>query len=873
MMAQMGGRKTPLCTSAGEAAYRALMETGPIARIFKDEKLRLAPAKGSRAYREQDPLIFEQTYFAHALSVSITAGILFETAATPAGGPATERELRVVLASGSLHDFNKLTVLTGGLGLSKALVAKEPELRALLEGYVDDKDVEDVLHLILDTEPTTSGASPRYEMNMAPRRAMLAAWCLQLADQLAGSGVDPNDPESYRRTVEKFRAKWPAIPEIRVRTFALLPQAALARAARQSFLDWIREHGMLLHESERYVSWMGPEPTPEDLAAMDEGLWARIAPEPEKAFEKAPPTHNKIPTTWAESVLPTPEIVDHWIEHTGGRMVLWQGDWGLRHLSHLQADFPGIFVYDKAPKDRVRLVLQRPDASADQSYQNSRRIAKLVIAHCVFQTLSDPPTRTSPPGPHGPYETEDLEGVMGRTVPGILWARHERVKPESYDGIVERLAALIVAQYPSRENPVRGVFAALIGQAPSLSVGPTGGACVYCGAAATRDVEKAVVFGLKPTAWAPRKKGVQREAHKGAICELCVVENQVRDETRRRYYSPDSEAGYLTAHIHAADLVVDVKWGALKDHVANCVDGPDGPAVVLVPLLRSKSKPDTGVSTKQGQLVPLRGHVSIPFPRPKGGVKASDTFVELLRFRDVLRFARDTGFKVHVTPLALVPSQERAHVKWTNPPTWMQDLGLAEVHVDDLRPNGRPSALEIVDSLIQAGGAAGGKQSHTAFLSRFIRNPLALYETTASGPVSADRNHIEILEEAFVSDNEKESLKRVALAFINFNARGEWTNNTWTWAPRQYLELRERYRNEPGWKDLVVGDLHRSASSKNKGATLQQVEAFADAFEDYLAGFRTGAPPIGSDQRVLISAIAYRCKKHYRDVFPKGEKS
>jgi hypothetical protein len=878
---KLKARKTPFASEVGEKSFLAFLDDGPLARIFEEEKLRLAPAKGSRRFRDDSenyPNLYEQTYFAHALNVSTTAGILFEAAARSATGDApTDREIRIVLAAGVIHDFDKLP-LSGGRPLARGLEEARNEAESLIAGFIDKADIETVLHLALDTESTTSREASSYEITINPRRATLAALCLQLADQLAGSDTDPENPEAYVAKIKRFREKhsgFHELPDIHVQLFALVPQPVLAREARNAFIDWIREHGTLLHESERYVTWIGSVPSLQDTQRIDASLWNRIKPKEEDAFEKAGCSHNSFGTTWTQFVDPTPQVVDRWIEYFRGRLVFWQGDWGVRNFEALSREFPGVFVFDKPstdrPEGRVRLTVPESDEAAGVDYQRRRATAKLITAHCVMQVLLDTSARGLPEGDHGPFETDALEGVMGTTVPGILWAYAERENPEeAYGRVVERIAQRLREISPPRTNPVAGFMDTLLGKGPLPAAGPTGAGCVYCGKASSTTVEKAVMFGIKPTAWAPRKKGVQQESHRGFICDLCVVENQLRETAARISQARAGKDGFLTAHIHAADLVCDVYWDGLTPLLKS--ESADREERVLRLFPKSSRHEKAG-----GQVVPLRGHYSVPIPKPAASGNVGETLAYLYRLRDCLVFIRNTGFKLHVSPLALVPMQQRAQFRWENPPAWMEAAGLAEIHVDDLLPDlaedgiHRPSALEVVEALIQAGKEVGRTQGHRVLISRILQNPLSLYEAAGRRVFSqTDGPHfVEILEEKYMDKDEKKSLEKIALAYIHFNARGEWSNNTWTWATRQYLDLRDGYRGEPEWKALVTGDLFSYAQRQNRGATAEQVENFVDAMEEYLVRFRGGQPPIGSDRRVLINAIAYQCRKLYRTVFPK----
>jgi len=880
-------RRTPFKTDEAERAYRAHIHDGPLARIFASEELRLAPAKGARKYREDAqsyPNLYDQTYFAHALNVSTTAGLLFEMATeehTVPGGLATEREMRVVLAAGALHDFNKLPP-AGGRSLARSLDECRDEAKKLVEGFVEPHDFETVVHLALDTEDTTSKESSSYELTLSARRATLAAWCLQLADRLVGSGANPDNPEKYLETVRKFKAKHDFLPEIHVQPFVLVPQSLLAREARNAFIEWIRAHGTLLHESERYVTWVGPEPDEEDLKTLSSNLWDRVKPEPAAAFDKAGYSHNSFGTTWTRFYDPSPEVVDKWIEHFGGKLVFWQGDWGIKNFDSLNREFPGVFAYDpptnSRPRGRVRVEVPEKDEAAGPEYHQRRAVAKLVVAHCVLQTLLDAGERGPPAGDTGPFDAkEPPEGVMGSTVAGILWARTERGNAEAaYNALLTRIGERLRETAQPTENPLAGFFFRLLGKGVTPPAGATGEGCSYC--ASTEDavpIEKANVFGINPTAWAPRKKGVQRESHKGYICALCVVENQLRDMAARQFGAATFDNGFLSAHIHAADLVCDVFWDGLtpllnSDAVNPTVEGdPTGRTLKLFPKGERFEKAG-------GQNVPLRGHYSIPIPKPGASGKVSETLAHLFRLRDCLTFIRKTGFKLHVSPLALVPAQQKAQFRWENSPSWMAALGLAEVHVDEILPYDenrvrRPGALEVVEALIRGGYEMGGNQGHRTFISRLIQTPLSVYEAagTKVQPINVENNFVEILEARYVDRTERTCLEKIAIAYIKFNARGEWTNNTWTWATRHFLELRDRYFGEPEWRDLVVGDLLAYAQRQNPATTVGQIEAFVDEMEEYLTRFRGGQPPIGSDRRVLINAIAYQCKKQYRNVFPK----
>jgi hypothetical protein len=875
----------PFASEAGKQAYLKFLNDGPLARIFSNDSMRLAPAKGSKKYRnsiQNYPNLYEQTYFAHALNVSTTAGILFETVCSlDSNNAPTEREIRMVLAAGALHDFNKLPQ-SNKKTLERGLIDYRDEAISIISEYIDESDFDSVLHLALDTESTTSKDSSSYALSLSPRKASKAALSLQLADQLVGSNINPASPETYLEVLRKFQDKHSDFKEsfvVNVQTFAFVPQPLLARKARNVFINWIRNNGTLLHESEGYVTWIGPKPSEDDFKKMDTDLGTDIKPSSKEAFDKAGYKHNSFGTAWVKFIEPTPDIVDQWIEYFGGHLVFWQGNWGIQHFNQLSKDFPGIFMFDKPstqnPNGRVRLELpEEKDESAGQEYQMRYITAKLIIAHCVMQNLQKENKGNQQrllSIDNGPYNINELDGVMGVTVSGILNARseHNKVK-ESYNNALQNISQLLKKSSPITTKPVEGYLGYLLGTNTEMpKSGQTGDACVYCGKCSQITIRSENVFGIKPTAWAPRKKGIQRE-NQGNICDLCVVENQLRNSAANESQAIMGKDDFLSVHVHAADLVCDVYWAGLKPLLQSERADSKMQTLVLYPKAARNN------ATSKGQIVPIRSHYSLPIPKPAGSKTTSETLVYLYRLRDSLSFIYQTGFKLHVSTIALIPAQQKAQFKWDNSPAWMNALGLDEIHVDELLPtyneNCRiPSALETVDALIKAGYAVSGSQGHRVLISQLIRNPLSLYQA-AGDKIRAERidsDYISILEDRYMNKNETNSIEKIALAYIRFNAKGEWSNNTWTWATRQYLELRDRYQSQPDWISLLKGDLIASAQRKNKGAKAEDIEEYVEALETYLAQYIDGNSPIGTDQRVLINAIAYKCKQNYRKVFPK----
>ena len=879
-------RKTPFSSEVGEQAYLKFLNDGPLARIFSNDRMRLAPAKGLKKYREntQDyPNLYDQTYFAHALNVSTTAAIIFETVCSKSpDNSLTEQDMRMVLAAGALHDFNKLPQ-SNNITLERGLIDCRDEAIRIISEYIDEPDFDSVLHLALDTESTTSKDSSSYTLSISPRKASTAALSLQLADQLVGSNINPASPETYLEVLRRFQGKHSDFKEsfvVRVQIFALVPQPLLARKARNVFINWIRDNGTLLHESEGYVTWMGPTPSDNDLEEMDAKLLTNIQPSSKEAFDKAGYSHNKFGTAWTQFIEPTPDAVNQWIEHFGGHLVFWEqknDTWGIDHFNYLSEDFPGIFVYDKPstqnPNGRVRLELPNPDEYAGQEHQNRYCTAKLIIAHCVLQKILNKSKGTQkglPSGNYAPYKTDKLHGTMGVTVSGILNARAERDRiQESYKNVLDKISHILQETSSNRQNPVQGYLRTALGLNKQIPMsGQTGDACIYCGKSSQISIKSENVFGIKPTAWAPRKKGIQRE-NQGIICDLCVVENQLRNSAANESKAIMGKDDFLSVHVHAADLVCDVFWAGLKPLLQSERADAQKQTLVLFPkAVRNESS--------KGQVVPIRSHYSLPIPKPAASMTTGETLAYLFRLRDALAFIYQTGFKLHVSPLALIPVQQKAQFKWDNSPAWMNALGLDEIHVDELLPTYDgdckiPSAPETLDALIKAGNMLGGSQGHRVFISQLIRNPLSLYEA-AGDRIKSERDgsdYINILEGRYMNKDETNSIEKVAFAYIRFNARGEWSNNTWTWATRQYLELRDRYHDEPEWMSLLKGDLIASAQRKNKGAKVQNIEEFVESMETYLAQYLGGNSPIGSDQRVLINAIAYKCKQNYRKVFPK----
>jgi hypothetical protein len=871
--------RTPLRSEEGKRAYQDIIERGPLGAMFRRADLRLRPAKGGSRFAAYS----DQSFFAHALNVATVAGVLYEAGCMHQEAAPDERGLRIALAAGAFHDFNK--AYDRRPDLANVLWEKSDDLLALLGDYLDgDKAAaETVCHYALQTEKGTAWDARQFPTFLPGLRGTLLAHALGAADALSGHHVDPDDPRTYDAEVRKRLRESPLLPPIRVLALTRMPQSALAYEARNVLFDWIAKDGWLLHESETFVSWVGPPLTPEVARALAPKLANRTAGELKDAFDKSPPSHISLRIEWTTQYAPDAAVVKAWIDHFGGRLVFWSGNWGVRHRQKLQADFGAAIVYEPS-KTRVRVEVPREDDPVAGSEHHAARLrTQWLIAHTIHERLK--PRVALPSQPPEGYDLHGVTGSLNATVAGIFAARGKAPTPEAYDALCGQIASLLAGARRATQDPTEAFFLRYVGvETGALAHARTGKACIYCGVAATTKVSEAAVFGIKPTTWAPRKKGVQSESAGGVICDLCVLENQVRHRMSLKSGVSPREKEFVSLHLHVADLAVASDWHAFAKLVES--SRVKGRRLLIIP----KGGLPEGAEESEalaGIGAPLRGHLSLRIPKPKGTPSASETLVHLWRLRDFLEVIHLTGFKMHVSPLFLSPQAKREQFAWENAPAWMAALmrrvrrgDASGEHVASLRIDHIERARACVEALLQTGNLVGGSQGHRTLVSQVLVQPLALYLYPDNRPSRSipSQTNTDVLGEIFVTRETTNAIRKIADPYVRFNRKEQhWANSHWTWATRDYLDLRERFQGKPDEErhSMVVGTFLQNVTRRNPflrdDDAMRLVEDFAAAIEAYVRDLCRGKHPTNLDRRGLIAGVAYWCQKDYRTIHPKKD--
>lgn len=818
--------------------------------LYESEDLRLQPAKGGAEFPDH----YDQTTFAHSVNVSTVGGLLYEAACLQEEREPTELEMRALLHAGAFHDLNKFL---GKTNLFEALRSDEGLFEQLVGGSLPPGEWDTVRRLILQTEDTTSKEAVTFSTQIAPKLESLMAHCLNLADALSGGrDVSPNDHRQYRKIVKRKQDRWSRLPEIHILPFTVVPQSLLAENVREAFLQWIRdEGGAILHVTSTYVSWVGPSFGPEAVDDIEESFIDHVRPSLEDAFQNSTVgRYSTIKPTWIRYHEPSPENVEAFIEQYLGQMLLLQGDWANDNFGLLQDEWPH-FRYDDSGggKNNVNLEVPEIDEISTRDEEQELLNSKILIASCLAAILEG--EKEIPDDVPADFDLDGLRGVTKKTAIGILRAHKQPVDESIYMDYTERISSWLSNQGQCLvfRDSLGGFVQKVLGIAGghSTEVATKSYGCVYCGAEAEAELGKDEAFGFGPTAWGPRKKGVQSESAQGNICSICVIESQIRQGRIDNTGVPGNAKKLLGVHLHAADLWVDSNIrtfleGALGETEENVRIQEGGSMLVLIPK-----------SSGTDQTVPGSGHVSTFMPLPEGTQRTGKTLAHLYRLRDLISFASQFGFKVHVTPLQLHARHRKPFFVWENGPGWLNDLGFDSIRIDDIRPS-----LEFAEALIRVGREAGSKNGHAKVISAILQQPLEVYSWPVQSSSDSDEpNPTDVLEREMVSDRVKKQIDEAASAFCEFNPGGQYSKNKWTWAPREALDAFEEHWEREDRTFRVAADLYPVAERKNEFASRDDVEEFVYALEMYLADEHTEAPPIGRDKRSLINAVAYRAQR------------
>ena len=852
--------QTPFKIQEGATAFKKLVNNGPLSRLFLDERYRLSASKGGN-----DPRFFEyydQSHFIHALNVAVVSGLLYEQICMDEGATPSENEFCLILASGALHDFNKL--IGNGAIYPECFEKHNDEFKRLLGDYLEESWYDTIRHLILATEDGMSGHASRYTSRLTGKRLPIVSGCLAVADTLSAGGkvLSPDDAISYKNQLAKLQNKF-LVPEIHVLPFTLGPQIAIMQLTREKTIEWIRENGSMLHETMRYVSWVGE---PINGKAFQE-ITQRVSESTLPLFQdivrdiKIHPGSGSMNMSWVNDYPPSPENLDLLIEKKNKNLIFWGGDWGARHLAKLR-EYSDVFKVNTKTDGTPTAQIELPEADGTEFTEKKRIQAKIILVSAMIHGFTGQTATTNPNAKD--WDFDSVEPKSRKFIAGILDVIEEEFTEILYDNLLQKAVEEARKHIENTdENPVKAIVDNVLGLSRKiLNHSSTGNSCVICGVIATKSLNEQNAVGFKPSGWNPRTPAIQSQKNDAKICDACA-----RDTFRRSFLLRESNLATKSAkdsalhiHIHKGDIAVEGYLGNLMREINPKRIKEIGSDTKLTLKARGKDNEP---------LVSLSNHISVPYPAPNGIDEQVNMLVQ------ALDLCYDTGHKVHITGLGGIPASPRHQFYWQNAPTWVRELrphGFGPEGLAAIRVNQISIARRIIKAISSAAYQNKSKKSknipYRPFINAIIINPISVYRFPAFAKEETGEQHPTIiLEEAFMEKTTKDLIEQAARAYCEFNTR-EYSafgkSNHWQWATRTVL----RGLIEGG--DLasiaVRGKLLQEAQRKNQYVTSEQIDRYVTAIEGI---FNIYGESYDSIEKDIIAAVQWTSERLYQAEYSK----
>ena len=526
--------------------------------------------------------------------------------------------------------------------------------------------------------------------------------------------------------------------------------------------------------------------------------------------------------------------------------------------------------------------MKPPEKTSDEESEeilNQRYLAKLIVANCVaidLEAISMEDARINEwlLANKILYASEDIETLLKKTLSAIALAILDGSKEPGtvYSQVIEKIAAKLEINNPQKDITDTGEFVSSIIDYGSSDINPLKGICdenidkkemcLQCGAPSERGLEASLVFGYGATSGTGRKvtKLKDDERFKGRICKWCELENNLR----KNEFKDISKGIVIQAHLGDYFVPIDIQ---------NVIESIKTKDTDTIDKISGKAK-----FTKFGGSHQLDHHTVVFQENPGNRIGQFYFLFQLLE-----NFIKETGIKVHVTPLQGAPRIRAEQFSWENAPGWVKSLDMNSLRIDEI-----PKAIEELRFIRQIASLRSGKDDIPKVLAAITLHPMRIFSlifSFANDDLRAKLPRIKEDVNKFIKIYTKE-VNEMRMNIIVGEAckilnHAPESNNDHTWMIRTSLDVLQR--NESAERDDKItrcaGRLleiaKRSEHFNNLGGT-QACKSFSENLVLLLEESfeKNGKVPASAWRKDIIAqfALMYNQQKWAEVIARKAEK-
>lgn len=849
-------------------------EKGPISWLI-DEFL-IVPAKGgSKKILSEWP---DVTYLTHVLNGMVISGKLLDTLISgfynnmQENEGETEKYVRLFFASVIMHDADKLfnEGQEGANNLHLVLEKNKQEIIKICDYYLKPLGTpsewwNDLSFLILKTENRSMDYGNTIPTKLRRSELSTISQFTKLADQVGGIKYDTT--EKIFESIEKYTSPIiePKEGGFHLIHFSDLPQTLLLERLNQIIMSFLRKtsRSFTINFPDG-IAFIGKELSEDEITDVKKDFSKSLRLNEkedenlDKFLENFEPSGNAVRLNFSREIDATPFVIMKYIEKFKGRLIIWQNEiW-----RKLNSDFDikvrrfGIPLNKKMKKDVPVFYLNLPENSPEESDEKIQRKRILGLIACaqsvLYKSREEKITDVSKEdefarkefGDNIYYEANALQSITIRSIShACLYSDLTMAElQDEYNKICSEISSSLAKNFnQSKLADYDDFFDRTISKEILIQDPPDKSSmCIQCGVFAENPLKEENSFGIKATSGSGKKITVltyDENKFNGKICKYCMREN----ELRRTEIGKETEA--LAIQVFMGDYYIPINLNnvieklrgikSISDDLRFSAIENDNGKEELVLRIGNRSKKNLGT------------HMILFTSKPKKTKKYSKTVAEFYRLSNIIDFIMKTGMKIRITPFISSRKIFKPMFEWDNSPSWIKNLHMDSVRIDQLDSVNRE--LKLIYQISKIDGSNNSISMVIHNLNRGKRGLFyVLWRSLAkenSGNIYFDKykelkEGVEWYMEKFSKELNKAGMDSVVDEACGIVTSGPKSNNDNTWIIREAMDIYLRYYKDDD-RDLqqkIAGKIWVYANRQKYAGkeTQEHSMVFAEKFVDLM---------------------------------------
>jgi len=582
------------------------------------------------------------------------------------------------------------------------------------------------------------------------------------------------------------------------------------------------------------------------------------------------PAKNAIDLSFFKRLDPSPDNIDRYIEVHNSGIFLWSGsEWRKEHKN-----FPsiakewGIEISNTSSTDVPKFEVKWYDKSEDDTDVTLKRDrVKLACAKRILLELEEYKDPSDLVEINEGADFSDLveinEGaglIQKKTNLSIAFVKKWKNNPKAkYFKLLKDLSNKLSEKFPKNTDTSRYINYLLgrdlIDDVPKVPKKED--MCIQCGRFSTISFKDGNSFGFKPTAGGKHKlsKMSYNEKYNGKICDLCKLENELRNREFSNINTKSKDA--ISIQIFLGDFIspfnVKNAFGVIADSSKELVGVSDDKVV-----LRLSDRSSIQLN-----------YYAIGFvDRP------SNIIEQFQLLQRSINFVSASGLKIHISPLFNFQRIVKPIFTWVNSPGWVKEL-----HWDNLRIDQIKDVQWHLNFLYSIAGMNRRNKDIPICLHGFARGPRGLLQIIWNqaqkkrnfSALEKVENDLRIFLEKNGGKMNLEKMDKMVNYACEMVKDRPTTNNDRTWMIREAFDVYERWilKQNPDIKDIqskIAAQLYKIATGDkdyNREKAEQASIGFAETFIEIMQLEFPKKVPRSEEKRDIVAqfALMYEMKK------------